>query len=166
MSLADYEPNVRDEFLNDLQREDEVGLVLRAHIHIEHAIIELLEAGAPNSNLLKKANLNYDRKIIIAAAFNMIRADLLEPLEKIGKLRNKFAHRLGYKLSSEDVVPFINAFPKEDRKLMERIYADTRAKSPAERPEKFGDLSAGDKLILAVVVLRQALIAEYRISFS
>jgi hypothetical protein len=162
MGLANYDPDVRDQFLNDLQREDEVGMILRAHIHIEHAIIEILEAQTPNGDLIAKANLRYEQRITIAAAFGAIRRDLLGPLKKIGELRNKFAHRLGYKIGSQDVGSFVNAFSKMDREIMAAVYAKTQRNSAETRPDSFTDLEAIDKFILAVVILRQALVAEFR----
>lgn len=159
--LADYDPDVRDQFLNDLQREDEVGMVLRAHIHIEHAIIEILECVAPNYLYIDKVKLDYSRRVAIAVAFDAIRPDLYLPLINIGKLRNKFAHRLGYKIASQDVDSFVRAFAKDDLKIMTFIYEDTQRKSSESRPENFSALEPIDKLILAVVVLRQALVAEF-----
>lgn len=41
------------------------------------------------------------------------------------------------------------------------IYEDTQRKSSESRPENFSALEPIDKLILAVVVLRQALVAEF-----
>ena len=34
--------DTEQQFIADLQREDDVGLVLRGHLHIEHQLIELI----------------------------------------------------------------------------------------------------------------------------
>jgi hypothetical protein len=40
----------QEQFLADLQREDDVGLVLRGHLHVEHQLIELISALLPFAN--------------------------------------------------------------------------------------------------------------------
>ena len=54
--MIDQENTAEDAFLKDLRGEDELGMVIRAHIHIEHPLNELLNMvmpypGYPEPNL-------------------------------------------------------------------------------------------------------------------
>ena len=91
-----------DEFAEDLGAEDDLGAVIRAHIRIENLLYELLERMSPNPVALKSLNLNYDREVRLAVLLGMD-SSLAPPLKLLGKLRNKFAHRIDAAITSEFV---------------------------------------------------------------
>src|SRR5258708_1065128 len=78
-----------DAFLTTLLSEDELGVVVRAHIHIEHELEKFLCAALENPNELGR--LEYSARVRLALACGL-RADLKGPLNAFGALRNRFSH--------------------------------------------------------------------------
>jgi hypothetical protein len=87
-----------------LVKEDELGMVVRAHIHIEHELHDAIYFGAPSLAHLKciMDKLEFSEKVSFALVLGL-NADLKPALNAAGNLRNKFAHRLDMKLGEEDV---------------------------------------------------------------
>ena len=89
--------------LNVLKGEDELGVVVRAHIYIEYQLDQFIW-----SALLKPKELghiNYSSRVRLALACGL-RGDLKPRLNALGDLRNKFAHRIRTILTDEDVSRF------------------------------------------------------------
>jgi len=59
-----------DEFIQSLQAEDELGLVVRAHIHIEAKLIDLLSLLA-EAKALEKMGLDYFQRVHLAVALGL-----------------------------------------------------------------------------------------------
>jgi hypothetical protein len=91
-----------------LAKEDELGVVVRAHIHIEHELHDIVYFAAPNPDHLKIMDtLEFSKKVSLALVLGL-NADLKPALNAAGNLRNKFAHRLDMKLEEEDVKALIS----------------------------------------------------------
>jgi hypothetical protein len=89
-------------FGSALQSEDDVGKVIRAHIFIESAVADFLDAALCDSSHLKGANLNYSQKMYVAIACGL-RSDLKGALKFIGTLRNGFAHELNRRIDKQNM---------------------------------------------------------------
>lgn len=91
-----------EELSKALDKEDELGLVLRAHLYIENKLEELLYLLVPVPRYYEEMNLNYVNKVKLACALG------LDPgfkgmLLVLGSIRNKFAHNLSKKIDAEMV---------------------------------------------------------------
>lgn len=92
-----------DEFYEALNSEDHLGMVVRAHIHIEYWAERFLLAAMPQyEKYMKDIDANYELKILLCCAMGLS-PELKAPLLLAGTLRNRFAHRPNYKLSLSDV---------------------------------------------------------------
>lgn len=92
-----------DAFYEVLNNEDHLGMVVRGHIHIEHWINAFLGLAMPHYPKYEKSiSADYETKVLLCCALGLT-PDLKTPLTSIGSLRNRFAHRLAYKLTSSDV---------------------------------------------------------------
>lgn len=78
-------------FMADLQREDDIGLVLRGHSHVEHQLIELASAFLPFGARCDWGNISYRAKVEFAYGC-ALPEDLKDLLERLGAIRNGFAH--------------------------------------------------------------------------
>jgi hypothetical protein len=77
-----------------LRAEDDLGKIVRAHIHIEHELQEVLFLAAPNPTQLKPFDrMEYSEKVQLALVLGL-NAELKPALNATGNLRNKFSHRL------------------------------------------------------------------------
>jgi hypothetical protein len=86
-----------DAFLNSLLTQDDLGLVVRAHLHIEHELREFIISAAPSPGQVKATELDFDSTVRLALVLGLD-SELKPALNAIGNLRNKFAHRLNMTL--------------------------------------------------------------------
>src|SRR6266436_3435780 len=119
-------PNVSNEqdarlatFIDALNSEDDLGMVVRAHIHIEHELREFVTSAAPRPDQVKE--MNFDGTIRLALVLGLD-ATLKPALNAIGNLRNKFSHRLGMKLGSQEVNDLFATLSPQDKKMVQEIY--------------------------------------------
>jgi hypothetical protein len=146
MDLAD------SKFFQDLQREDDVGLVLLGHIHLEHQLIELISAVLPYPDRCDWQRVNYATKVAFAHACGLPER-LRDPLTKIGKLRNDFAHSLDADLSRESVMALYNGLPELYQSTLKESYRAMGLGAfpgPAKLPPR-------DLLVLIMLNIRQAI---------
>jgi len=122
-------------FIDALNSEDDLGMVVRAHIHIEHELREFVTSAAPRPDQVKFRNFNGTIGLALVLGLD---ARLEPPLRAIGNLRNKFSHRLGMKLGLQEVKDLFAALSPQDKEMMQEIYVkqggkDIQAAPIAER---------------------------------
>lgn len=94
-----------------LDTEDDLGRVVRGHIHIEHELQQTIFFAAPNTDQLKSfERQEFSEKVRLALVLGL-KSDLASALNAAGNLRNKFAHRPDMKLSKEVANNLIAALP-------------------------------------------------------
>lgn len=105
------------DFSTALLGEDELGVIVRAHIYVEAELDKWLKATLKNADALGDG-IEYQMKVRIALAAGL-RNDLQHPLNALERLRNKFAHQLGMKLTADDANNFYATFGKRERDSVE-----------------------------------------------
>ena len=106
--------NERDEaFFQILNGEDDLGVVIRAHIYIEHELREFILAAAPKPEELKFSDYDYATTLGFALALGL-NPNLKAGLTALGTLRNKFAHRLEMKLTDQEAKQIFSKLSPED----------------------------------------------------
>jgi len=100
--------DTEQQFLADLQREDDVGLVLRGHLHVEHQLIELASMRLPFAARCDWGKISYRAKVELAYGCGLPE-DLKGLLIRLGVMRNGFAHASDASLSKQSVLAFYNA---------------------------------------------------------
>ena len=115
------------ELADDLSREDEMGMVVRAHIRVESLLIQTVDCLVLRPNLLPKLNLDYDQYVTLALALGL-KEQFGPPLRVLGKLRNDFAHKLNTSLTKQSANNFYKSFGADDKRdvqaCFERIRGD------------------------------------------
>jgi hypothetical protein len=145
-----------DQFHTDLQNEDELGAVIRGHLHIEHSLNELLKRQIPFFERLEKLNHDYEVKVALALAMGLNR-EYEKPLKGVGLLRNKYAHKPGFKISKSDTANLYKAFSAEDRKIIQGAYFRTN-KNLKKNNIPFSQHKPIDQFIMLAITIRQILI--------
>ena len=119
-------PNVSNEqdarlatFIDALNSEDDLGMVVRAHIHIEHELRDFVTSAAPRPDQVKFPNFDGTLRLALVLGLD---ARLKPALNAVGKLRNKFSHRLGMKLGSQEVNDLFATLSPQHKKMMQEIY--------------------------------------------
>jgi hypothetical protein len=95
---------------------DDLAVVVRAHLHIEHELDELIYFAAPNPTHLKE-RMEYSEKVWLALVLGMT-AELKPALTAAGTLRNRFAHNLDTTLTKGDSKDLIHKLTREVREEM------------------------------------------------
>ena len=101
--------------------EDDLGAVIRAHIHIEHELQELIFFAAPNSTQLKRfEEMEFSEKVQLALVLGL-QPNLKAALKAAGTLRNKFSHVLDTKLTNDHANDLTGKLPADIRGLLTDI---------------------------------------------
>ena len=141
MTVSDHENDSKyfQSFFRALRNEDELGMIVRAHIVLEYELEQFTAAILPVPTELGK--MEYSAKLRLAFACGL-RTDVKGPLRALGALRNKFAHRIGTTISESDADAFLASFGPKAREGID--FTNARA---AEIPEmKDLKLSPKDRL--------------------
>lgn len=146
-------PQLEPEFISSLRGEDELGVVIRAHTHIEASVNELLALFVPFPKYLDDMNLGYAQKVRLACAHGL-KKQHLAPLLAMGKIRNAFAHKLNAKLTRDRVSELYGSFSSDDRKVVHLSYEKTKSQMLVEKGPDFRKLEPKDQFILMAVSLK------------
>ena len=146
-----------DEFQAALQGEDELGLVVRAHIYIEASLNEFLEELSVSIKHIEKMKLEYSQKVSLAVALGLP-PQYESPLLAIGTLRNNFAHKTGTKLTKDRVDNLYASLSSEDKHIVQVAHNRTReqVKTHTKLPT-FSKIPPKSQFILIAVSLRALL---------
>jgi hypothetical protein len=117
---------------DDLTREDDVGLVLLGHLHIEHELVELFCAALPLGGRCDWSKVPYRAKVELAYACGLP-IDVKQLLEKIGSLRNDFVHNLGAQISKSRALDLYNSLSQRHRAGLKASY-NVMFKEPLLKP--------------------------------
>jgi hypothetical protein len=112
--------DIESHLIEDLNGEDELGCVLRGHIHIENRLDEFLLNAVENKKYIKYSKLDYFQKVSMTLALGLPEW-LATPLKYIGNLRNEFAHNLNRKLGKQEVENFYKSFPGKEKDHIQKV---------------------------------------------
>jgi hypothetical protein len=159
MDLDDLEGR-RMKLYAALEGEDDLGVVLRAHIHIEHELKEFALVSAPNPEELKFSHFDYDSVVALALALGLNPA-LKGALSAIGNLRNKFAHNLDRALSEQDGNNVYNALSPDMKTDAQDGYNNFRKRPKyADLPKSMMKLPPKRLFGICVVQVHMAILVQ------
>ena len=107
----------RSEFARDVLRKDDLlDFVLRAHLHIERWLDELLAREAIRTgNAYDREKHRFSWKVTACEAAGVIATDLALVIRKVNDLRNNYAHVRGYKPARREIAELQRAFREMER---------------------------------------------------
>ena len=141
-----------DHLIAALRGEDDLGVVIRAHLHIESKLESLLRKLIPYYQHLEKARINYSQKVDLALAMGL-KPEYSKVLRKLGKIRNDFAHKPGIDLTNRNVTDLYGALGQKDRDIVLEGYKNTNKVIPEFPNTPFNQLHYKERFILIVVTL-------------
>ena len=148
-------PATDDVFFDSLRGEDPLGAVVRAHIHIEARLSQVLEALTLHPSHLP--NLRYEQRIKLAVALGLAERILL-PLKILGDIRNAFGHRLDVTLTHDMVDKLLESFEEDDRDVIRSAFANTQSELGLEGMPRIDEADPRVKFIMIAVALDKFLI--------
>ncbi|MEH7554310.1 hypothetical protein V7165_02850 [Priestia megaterium] len=98
------------QFLEDTKGDNILQVVLRGHLYIERELNYFLEVALENPEELIKGRTFYGQKLNIACAIGILSKDDKKSFEKIGELRNSYAHKWGFELEEENLDNLSSSF--------------------------------------------------------
>lgn len=146
-----------DKFTDDLNGSDDLGAVIRAHIHIESALNKLIETHFDFPEYLGKLNLEFHQKIIVAQAIGL-KPQYATPLNTLGTIRNNFAHRLETKLGENEIESLYKSFEGSDKQTIQNAYRGTNKKLNMNGPKSLTKLEPRQQFTLIIVAIRAMLV--------
>lgn len=139
--------DLEKKFLDALFGEDELGVVIRAHIHIEARVYTLLESLIPFPGKLPK--LRFDQVLNLVCALGL-RDTFIGGIKELGNIRNRFGHQLDTKLTAGRVENILDNMSEEDSEILLRGYEMGEI---AEINSPFESLNPKSKFIIVCVGL-------------
>lgn len=147
-------------FYDHLSADDELGVVVRAHIHVEANVNAFVQAIIPYPDRLPR--LQYEGRLRLACALGL-RHDHFEALKLLGDIRNSFGHRLDAKLTNEKVNELYSKLPEETQEIVLTGYKTAAQKAGHQSPQKFSTLDAKSRFVFIVVILKSfVLVAAHK----
>jgi hypothetical protein len=111
------EDNAAIRFVKHLLIDDDVALVVRAHLYIEGAAVMLIEGAVQSPDHLNLEDMRFRAKLQLAAALNLI-DDYPAALAILNTFRNRAAHR--FTIDDATVDQLRDALPEEVRDRLAR----------------------------------------------
>ena len=155
MSTGQPAGSTLDDFISVLNGEDELGAVIRAHIHFEALLLEMLGLLVKDEGALRKLNLEFSQSVDLAIALGL-GSEHAKGLRAFGKLRNEFAHDLNSKLSDNRINNLYESLSTTDKEVVQCAYARTNSQL-GFNPPSFKNLTPKEKFVLVAVALRSML---------
>ena len=151
-------PATDDVFLYALQEEDQLGVVVRTHIHIEARVNRVIDALTRHPNHLP--NLHYAQLIKLAAALGL-NEEILPPLRELGDIRNKFAHSLEVPTLTNTMVEQLwKAFSEQNQKVIMESHTLTCEKTDSKEIRKYEETDARHRFIMMAITIDRYLLVE------
>ena len=153
-------------FKADLFRDDDLGSVIRVHLHMEHHVNEILELLVPLPENLKPIKLDYDGKVNLLCALGADR-ESTKVLKALGSMRNKFAHNLNFKLDKSNVINLYEALSFNAKEVLQASHNNARSKEEHQGIVVFKKLPFKGQFIIIAVVIRKMVLelkAQYETS--
>jgi hypothetical protein len=151
-----------DLFYEVLKAEDDLGMIVRAHIHIEGKVREFIEAAAPAPEHFKLNDFDYDQTIRLALILGLD-TDFKSALSAVGSLRNKFAHRLDMSLGDVEAKNLYTAMGGQVKSVAQRSYANLLNRFP-DKPQQMNHLPARDRIALYLIAIRGGIVFSVAIA--
>jgi len=143
-----------DRFKADLFREDDLGSVIRVHLHIEHHVNEILNLMIPYPEHLKSLKLDYDGKVNLLCALGA-EPSSTKVLKSLGTMRNKFAHNLNFQLDKSNVLNLYETLDSNLKEVLQKSHNHTRSKKEHSDIDAFNKISAKEQFILIAVLIKK-----------
>lgn len=113
-------------FLDNIEKKDPLQIVVRGHLFLENELIHLLESTFPQMNCLDPSDLRFPMKVKLVGALGLLHKESIYIYLMFNSLRNKFAHRLDMKITSEEIEKLINSLSKQQLYIFEKRDKDNK----------------------------------------
>ncbi|EGR1837331.1 hypothetical protein D3Z74_19605, partial [Vibrio cholerae] len=99
------------------EREDDLGVVIRAHIIIESVIEDFIISKVSDERSFQKMKLTFEQKKYLAIALGFD-SRFEQSLKNLTTLRNRFAHNFRGDINQSDVNNFYKSLDEIDKRII------------------------------------------------
>ena len=117
-----------EELSKVLIQEDDLGKIVRAHIHIENELQDFIFFAAPNPTQVKE-RMEYSERVQLALILGL-NAELKSALNAAGNLRNKFSHRLDMKIGEDEAKNLISTLAPVAKQRFQSLLKESFSELP------------------------------------
>jgi hypothetical protein len=157
--IIEGQAEIDQEFYLALQGEDDLGMVVRAHIHVEHTVRTFITAAAPAPTHVKFSAMDYDATVRLALVLGL-NSEFQGALGALGALRNKFSHRLDTRIGEEEANNLYAALGAVAKRVVQQSYQQVQRDEPGKHVDTFKNLVPRDRLLLCLIALRGGILIE------
>jgi hypothetical protein len=150
-----------DKLTEALNGEDDLGAVIRAHIHIEATLNELIDGYFEFPEQLKRLQLEFSQKVILAQAIGL-KEDYARPLNTLGTIRNNFAHRLDTELGKNEIDSLYKSFDGDDKQIIQNAYLRTKKELKIKAAKSVAKLDPRKQFTMLIIAIQSVLIAAIK----
>ncbi len=154
--MSNQRPQMDEKFYQALAGEDDLGVVIRAQIHVESSLNDFITKKISDLKTLRQ--LRFNQRIDLAYELGLD-SELKSPLKILGELRNSFAHKIEASLSKDKVESFYNAFDEKTQSFFQTAYEATGSEMLKEIPN-FSGLCPKDKFVIMATILKARVVVE------
>lgn len=141
-----------DMFYEALLNEDELGSVLKAHLHVEYHIDEILNRLTPYPDDLP--TLDYYGKVCLICALG-VKKEYKPILHALGEIRNKFAHDPFYKINKSLTNNLYKTLPEESKVILQKSYKKIQSNPDIDKVSSYKDLPPKEQFTLISLIIRR-----------
>lgn len=117
--LVDGRPATLQEYIQAMEIEfaavkarwnqdiDLIGRILRAHLFVEHYVLEYLRVENPKLGSLDAARLSFAQKVALLSSDSHMVEDTIPGIKHLNKIRNRLAHNLQAAVTKDDAALFL-----------------------------------------------------------
>ena len=106
-----------NKFNEDTKSEDELQVVLRGHLYLEHEIEKLLRFVLVEPDYILTNRFMFMNKVNLGVALGLIPEELAKVYEKLNRLRNNFAHKLDFKITDKNLDDIVSRMNENMRSM-------------------------------------------------
>jgi hypothetical protein len=148
--MTAIEHQIDKRFSKHLISEDELGAVVRAHIHIEAILRTFVEMKVKSPPHLPRLTYEARLRLAIALGFD---EQYLESLKFLGDIRNAFSHNLEAKLTDESMTQLYSKLPADLQQDVLLDFKSITADWGEKTPRDFFAMSPKSRFVLMVALL-------------
>ena len=96
-------------FFAVLRSEDDIGVILRVHLHCDQILRAILESHAKYPAALSKVSISFPARVHLLSALGLIDASNARKMLWLDNMRNDLAHQAGRQLTMRDYERLLEA---------------------------------------------------------
>lgn len=125
-----------EDFLERVKVGDNWQQLVQSHLYFEHVVTQILSEALANPEAISLSRMGFSQRLDLIVAMALLPDELVAPIRKISRLRNKLAHNLSFRVSERDVRNLENCTPTH---LRDAVRAEEgRAAGPLALHELIG----------------------------